>query len=237
MRKTAIFLLCLIFSTNSFSQDYYDSDDGSLFVTIMSYLFGYVIIGNYSAEDHLQNLYTPYPYFDGNSGNYTDSEYKRKNCARFSFENGFYLPLTQNAYANRLKGKVNFRHIGFQGDWLQMRDFSENESLALFNLSFCYDRLRFQQFNAGWNMGANFAGASVNKFGFSIGMDAEAFLFNPISIYASAKWSWINYEPLHQYEIRAKLYKKRYFFSSGFESIRVATSRYDYIAVGGGVYF
>jgi hypothetical protein len=86
-------------------------------------------------------------------------------------------------------------------------------------------------------MGANYVGTGVNKFGFSIGTDAEAFLFKPVGLYASARWSWVNSQPVYQYEIRAKYYIKRYYVSGGFESIRVASPCYNYVTIGGGVCF
>ena len=263
MNKTAIFLLFLMFSANCFSQgrlkqskdelksgsqyrdkyetqsysyrSYLDDVDRSLLVNVFSHIFIFTLFGNVS-EEQIHNLYTPYPYFYAKTGNYIEPQYDDiQSYTRFTIENNIY-PVMQKVFANRLKGKVNFRYFGFQGDWLQMQEL-KGTSLAIFNLSFCYDRLRFKRFNWGWNVGVNFVGSGVNELGFSAGTDAEVFVFEPVSLYVSAKWSAINSQPVNQYEIRVKHYMNRFYISGGFESIKVATPRYNYITMGGGVCF
>ncbi len=222
-------------SSSSYSSSS-NNDEDSWLAEVFSYIFVFAFFGKYDSEDHLHNLYTPYPYFYENKGNYKNEfQYDEVSSTRFTIENNIY-PVMQKVFANRLKGKINFRYFGFQGDWLQMQEI-QGASLAIFNLSFCYDRLRFERFNWGWNIGANFVGTGVNKFGFSIGTDAEAFIFNPVSLYASAKWSWVNNQPVSQYEIRMKHYINRYYISGGIELIRAASPRYNYITLGGGVCF
>ena len=224
-------------STGSNSSSSYSGNNffAEIFVIFIGRGFIWLTLGNYSDENHLSNSYTPYPYFNGYSGNYTPQEYDGKSNMRFTIENNIYEPMMHNAFANRLKGKINFRHFGFESDWLQMYEKFPKTELAIVNLSFCYDRLRFQRFNWGWNMGANFVGSGVNRFGFSIGTHAEAFLFKRAGLYTSIKGGRVNTQPVNQFEIRAKRYINKFYISAGYETIKIATPRYHYITAGVGI--
>ena len=219
-------------SSSSYRNDSFWAD---IFVDFFAQGLLWLTVGNHSGEEHLSNFYTPYPYFNGYSGNYSQPEYDRKSPVRFTIENNIYDPFMHKTFANRLKGRVNFRHFGFQSDWLQMHEEFPKTKLAMVNLSFCYDRLRFQRFNWGWNMGANFIGSGVNSFGFSIGTTAEAFLFKRAALYASLKGGRVNKQPVNQFEIRAKRYISKFFISAGYETLKIATPRYHYITAGAGV--
>ena len=216
--------------SNSFFADTFDEILAEIFIKGI-YL---MTIGSYSNENQLYNYYTPYPYFDGYSGNY-EPEYDGKSYTRFTIENNIYNALTDKTFSNRLKGKVNFRHFGIQGDWIQMHESSPKTNLALFNLSFSYDRLRFQRFNWGWNIGANYIGSGVDKLGVSVGTTAELFLFKRAGLYASAKVSRINMQPVNQLEFRAKRYINNFYISGGYETLKIGTPRYHYMTAGVGV--
>ena len=227
-------------TTSSYSSEkrsgYHESDGvlAEIFGEILIKGIFLITIGLYSDENHLYNYYTPYPYFNGYSGNY-EPEHDGKSYTRFTIENNIYNALTDKTFSNRLKGKVNFRHFGIQGDWLQMHESSPKTNLALFNLSFSYDRLRFQRFNWGWNIGANYVGSGVDKLGVSIGTTAELFLFKRAGLYASAKVSRINMQPVNQLEFRAKRYINKFYISGGYETLKIGSPRYHYMTAGVGV--
>ena len=88
-----------------------------------------------------------------------------------------------------------------------------NNRLSLFQFNFCYDRIRLEKFNFGWNLGATYVGNEVRKAGFAYGLNAEYFMGNKISFLGSAKWSRINGLPVNTFELQSKFHRKNHFFA------------------------
>lgn len=86
-------------------------------------------------------------------------------------------------------------------------------------------------------MGATYVGNEVKKAGFAYGLNAEYFMGNHISFLGSAKWSKINTLPVNTFELQSKFHRKNYFFSLGFEHLKIANPTYNFVALGGGIYF
>ena len=107
----------------------------------------------------------------------------------------------------------------------------------MFQFNLNYDRIRLEKFNFGWNLGATYVENEVKKAGFAYGLNAEYFMGNRISFFGSAKWSRINGLPVNAFELQSKFHRKNYFFSLGFEHLKIATPTYNFVALGGGFYF
>ena len=233
-------------SSSSNSKSNYSSDSNifvNIFFNITFAVFKYGAIGDYKNENHLYSNLTPYPFYNGKSGNFesSDSVSVSKNKARFDIENSFVYS-DNNLYGNHLKAKIRpFQYFYFQSDFHQLFEFNEidntNNRLSLFQFNLNYDRIRFEKFNFGWNLGATYVGNEVKKGGLSYGLNAEYFMGNHISFLGSAKWSRINTLPVNAFELQSKFHKKNYFFSLGFEYLKIATPTYNFIALGGGIYF
>lgn len=220
----------------------------SLFLEITGYVFlgafKYGLIGDYGNEQHLSNNLTPYPFYDKVSGNFEtpgemDSVAKKK--IRFDLENSFIYS-NNDVYGNHLKAKVRvFQYVHLQSDFHQLFEkngIDQSQSrLSLFQFNLNYDRIRFEKCNFGWNIGATYVGNEVKKAGFSYGLNAEYFMGNAISFYGAAKWSRINSLPVNAFELRGRFHRKNYFFTLGFERLKIATPNYNFIALGGGIYF
>ncbi|WP_395061842.1 hypothetical protein [Flavobacterium sp.] len=235
--------------TNSQSNSSKSSSNGepnlfvSLFLNITLGIFKYGFIGDYKNEDHLYSNLTSYPFYNKKSGNFetSDSALVIKNKARFDLENSFVYS-DNNLYGNHLKAKIRpFQYFYLQSDFHQLFEFNEidktNNRLSLFQFNLNYDRIRFEKFNFGWNLGATYVGNEVKKAGLSYGLNAEYFMGNQISFLASTKWSNINGYPVNAFEIQSKFHRKNYFFALGFEHLKIATPTYNFIAIGGGIYF
>ncbi len=237
-------------SSSSSSNSSSSSDDGEdlglvaeIVVNVVFGVFKYGFIGDYTNEEHLYTNLTPYPFYNEKSGNYenVDQDTVSKNRMRFDIEDNFIYS-DNNLFGNHLKAKVRpFQYFYLQADYHQLFEFNKfnntSDQLALFHFNLCYDRIRFEKFNFGWNVGASYVGSGVNKTGFSYGLSADYFMTKHLSFSGSAKWSQINSQPIKAFEIKTKYYKKNHFFSLGFERLQIASPKYNFIAIGGGIHF
>lgn len=236
--------------SNSSSSSKSSSDDsffGNIVIDIFMYatfgVFKYGVVGDYGNENHLYSNLTPYPYYNGKSGNYesSDSVSIAGNKARFDIENSFVYS-NNDLFGNHLKAKIRpFQYFYFQTDFHQLFEINKidntNNRLSLFQFNLNYDRIRFEKFNFGWNLGATYVGNEVKKAGFAYGLNADYFMNKNISFSASAKWSQINSRPVNAFELQSKFHRKNHFFALGFEHLKIATPTYNFIALGGGIYF
>ncbi|MES2864177.1 MAG: hypothetical protein V4666_08675 [Bacteroidota bacterium] len=225
-----------------------ESDDDDLstlafFAEVGFYVFIYGGIGDYENEDHLFSKLSPYPYFDNKSGNYMkyNEEGESKDIMRFDVENHF-LYSNNASFGNHAKGKFRpFQYFYLQTDYRELieRDkFAKTTSnLSLFQFNFGYDRIRFEKFNLGWTLGATYIANDINKAGFSYGLNTDIFAFKQVSFNSAMIWSKINGLPVNSFEFRGKYHKKNYFFSMGYENLRIASPSYNYATFGAGFYF
>jgi hypothetical protein len=200
-----------------------------------------VAIGNYENEDNLRNPLSVYPYKNALNGNYTKprSLNIHKNL-RFDIEDQF-LYSNNNLSGNHLKAKLRpFQYFYFQSEMFQLFEYNSNldkhSDLLFYNLDFCYDRLRFERFNLGFTAGANYIANDVKKGGFAFGFNTEIFVVKPISIYSSIKWSGINGHPVNTFEVQGKYHYKRFFASLGYQHLKIATPKYNFVSIGLGIY-
>jgi hypothetical protein len=210
-------------------------------VTGLAYITWYSVIGSYKLEDHLHSNLTKYPYYNHYSGNYesTDSVSNSKIHFRFDVDNEF-LYSNKDLIGNHLTCNIRpFQYFYLQGQYYQLTEYNANHThsdLSLFNLYLCYDRLRFERFNAGLKVGMCYIGNNVNAGGFSFGLNAEAFLIKPVSLYVSKQWGGINHVAVNQFEIGGKFHLKRYNINLGYEHFKIGSPLYDYIALGAGIH-
>lgn len=216
---------------------------GDFFLELFFYTGLYTTIGDYRTETHLYNNLSSYPYADGTSGDYVkiNDVSESKNNMRFDLENHF-LYSTSSSFGNHIKAKWHpFQFFYVQGDYrvlVEKNQFTNSLSnLQLYHFSIAYDRLRFKKFNLGWTIGSSYIASDVNKAGFSYGLHAAVFAFKNMSFTSAVQWSKINGKPVNSFEFRGKYHKKNYFFSMGYENLKIASPNYNYLTLGGGLYF
>ena len=203
------------------------------------YLTFYSTIGVYRLEDHLHSNLTKYPYYN-HSGNYesTDSVYSSKIHFRFDLDYQF-LYSNSNLIGSHFKANIRpFQYFYLQGQYHELTEHNKNgtySNLSLLTAYFAYDRLRFERFNFGWKLGMCYIFNNVNKGGLSFGLDAEAFIVKPVSLFVSKQWGGINGKPVNQFEVSGKYHIKRYNLHVGYEHLKIASPVYDYLFLGGGV--
>lgn len=233
-------------SSSSSNSSSFSNDDNVFLPLLFNITFGvfkYGAIGDYKNEDHLYNSLTTFPYYNKSAGNFdaSDSLVWSKTRFRLDLEDSFVFS-NVTLYGNHLKAKIRpFQYFYFQTDYHQLFE-NDNATgthacLSLFQFNVNYDRIRFEKFNFGWNLGATYVGNEVKKAGFAYGLNADYFMGEHISFSGSAKWSSINSYPVNAFEIQGKYHQKNYFFSLGFEHLKIATPTYNFIAIGGGIYF
>jgi hypothetical protein len=202
----------------------------------------HAFIGDHEYEYHLQNYLSRHPYFNDASGNYVDFHpgEKKEKKFRFDVENSVIINFNQTV-GNHLNLKVRpFNKFYFQSEFIRLIEIPTPDNsvaqLSLYDLNFCYDRLRFEKFNLGWSVGFNYMGDEVNKFGFSFGFSAEYFFLQPLSVSSSYRFGGINGVPVDQFDFKLKYHNSRFFYLLGYEYYKLATPRYSFIALGAGLY-
>lgn len=221
-----------------------DNELVDLFLNIGLGVFKYGAIGDYTNENHLTNRLTPYPYYNGTIGNFeeeTENDTVFKNRSRIDLENSFVYS-NANLFGNHFKAKLRpFQYFYLQTDYHQLFEYNKvektTEQLSMLQFNLCYDRIRFERFNFGWNLGATYIGNEVKKAGFAYGLNAAYFMGNHISFMASGKWSKINTQPVNTFEFQTKYHRKKYVIILGFEHMKIASPTYNFISLGGGIYF
>jgi hypothetical protein len=211
--------------------------------SIVGNLFAYLIVGmvgNYSKEDHLHNRVSKYPYRSAIEGNYTRADSNVHKGPRLDIEDHF-LYGNKDLYGNHLKAKLRpFGYFYFQTEMFQLFQYDHTldkyDNLLLYNLDFCYDRVRYERFNLGFTMGANYIANDVKKGGFAFGFNTEIFVSKPITLYASVKWSSVNGNPVNTYELQGKYHIKNFFISAGYQHLKIASPSYRFLSVGLGIY-
>lgn len=230
---------------SSNSVDEHENHSSNFFSSIPFQLFYYAIIyvpiGRYRVEEHLYNRQTVYPHVEPGIGNYT-KYYNLDEKNKFRIDISDQVLIANELYGNHLKVKIRpFQFFYIQADYFELIEPKTFESgfdnLSLFNFNFCYDRLRFERFNLGWNLGANYIGNGVNKFGFTYGLNLEAFFKPKLSLYSSIKGGFINGSPVDEFEVNLRYHHRRYFASAGYERLKIGSPIFNFFAFGGGVYF
>ena len=160
---------------------------------------------------------------------------------RFDIENHF-LYSNNNLFGNHLKAKFRpFQYFYIQGDYRELIEKNaftkEYSNLSLFQFNLVYDRIRLKKFNLGWTIGATYIGNDVQKAGFSYGLHTDVFALKRISFNSAITWSKINSLPVNSFEFRTKYHKENYFFSFGYEYLKIASPNYNFTTIGMGVYF
>lgn len=201
----------------------------------------YGFIGDYKNEDHLYNNLSYYPFKDGSYGNFNSNDSISRSKMRLDVENSFIYN-SNTLFGNHLKVKIRpFQYFYLQTDYHQLFEFdrinNKNYDLSIFQFNLCYDRIRMDKFNFGWNLGATYIGNDVKKAGFAYGLNADYFLNRNISFSGSAKWSTINSQPVNTFELQGKFHKKNFIISFGLEHLKIATPTYNFVTLGGGIYF
>ena len=216
---------------------------GGFFVELGFYITLYTTIGDYRTENHLYNPLTPYPFFNGKSGNFekiNDTSILKKQL-RFDIENHF-LYSNSASFGSHLKGKFRpFQYLYIQTDYRELFErnnfTTSNSNLSLFQFNLGYDRIRFEKFNLGWTLGATYIANNVNKAGFSYGLNTDIFASKKMSFTSAMIWSKIDGKPVNTFEIRGKYHQKNYFYSIGYENLRIASPSYNFVTFGAGIYF
>ena len=227
-------------SARSSSNDY---GIAGLLAETFLYVGFYSTIGDYRSEEHLYNSLSKYPYFDGESGNFqkNNDSIDYGNLMRFDIEDHL-LYNNRNLFGNHLKAKFRpFQYLYVQADYRELveKNLFTNQfsNLSVFQFNLAYDRIRFKKFNLGWTLGATYIGNDVQKVGFSYGLNADVFIVKNISFNSAMLWSNINGFPVNSFELRGKYHKKKYFFSIGYEHLKIASPNYNFVTLGTGIYF
>lgn len=222
-----------------------DADDTLLAVEILGYItygvFKYGLIGDYNNEDHLHYNLNNHPFSEKGKGNYSEKDSIGGNNFRLDIED-HYISGGNLFNGNHFDVKIRpTKYFYFRTDYYQLFEYNtftkQKDGISLYYFNLAYDRVRFEDFNLGWTIGASYVANDVEKTGFSYGVNAEYFLNKKMSLSTDFKWSKINSFPVNSMELKGKYFNKNYFVSLGFERLKIATPVYNLIGIGGGIYF
>lgn len=224
---------------------YKESNDtfgiGNFILELGFYITLYTTIGDYKNEDHLHNKLNTYPTRN-QKGNYT-SEIDSIPSKIFRIEIANDVIYSDSkSYGNHLKLNIRpFQYFYFQTNYREL--FEKNtltnntSNLSFFQFNLMYDRLRFEKWNVGWNLGVSYIGSGVNKAGLNYGLNGEVFPFDKTSIYISKNWSTLNNQPINSFEAKFKYHHNKMTFNIGYEHLKIATPIYNYFSTGIGYCF
>ena len=220
-----------------------ESTLAEVFLDVASVIFYYSFIGDYKNENHLYSRLTPYPFKDPGVGNYESADTVKtgKNRFRVDFDNKFLYSDSQ-LYGNHMNLKIRpFQYFYLTSDYHALTEKSAftnyKTHLSIFQFNFNYDRVRLANFNLGWSIGATYIASDVQKSGVSVGLNAEGFFGKRFSVFANSKWSKVNSQPVNFLEMGGKVHSKNYYFTLGFERLKIGRPNYNFIGLGGGLYF
>lgn len=230
-------------SNSTSSESSFDNEEAEfgLFAELGFLVFGFATIGSYSAEEHLHNSVSEYPFQYNGVGNYIQlREGENAKYHRIDIENTILFE-SNSLFGNHLHVKYRpFQYFFIKTEYLELLELNKFENttnnLSLFYFTLAYDRIRTERFNLGWRIGASYMANEVQKTGLVFGVDAEYFAMKKFSFSTSLKWSSINDTPVNAYEIKAKYHKQNYFFSFGFEHLKIGTPPYNFVTLGAGIY-
>jgi hypothetical protein len=232
-------------SSNNQRSNNLDVDDTILGLEILGYLtygvFKYGLIGDYNNEDHLHYNLNKHPFSEKGKGNYSETDSIGGNNFRLDIED-HYISGGNLFSGNHLDVKIRpSKYFYFKTDYYQLYEYNtftkQKDGIWLYYFNLAYDRIRFDDFNLGWTIGASYVANDVEKTGFSYGINAEYFLNKKMSLSVDSKWSKINSFPVNSLELKGKYFRKNYFASLGFERLKIGTPVYNLIGIGGGIYF
>ncbi len=228
-------------SSSSSSISDYDPETVWIIFRFLGYASYGVLIGDYANEQHLSNNLNNHPFSENGRGNYSETDTISKTNFKLDLESHF-ISAGNVINGNHLDVKIRpSKYFYLSTNWYQMYEYNtftkKNDALSLYFFNFAYDRYRGENFNLGWTMGASYVGNQVRKGGFSYGLNAEYFLNTKISISGDVKWSKINENPVNSYELKCKLFKKKYFATLSYERLKIATPVYNLIGIGAGISF
>ena len=232
-------------SSDNSQNNYTSSDNIGLLLKIFGYVtfgvFKYGLIGDYNNENHLGNNLNTHPFSENGRGNYSETDSIGTRTSRLDVENKF-VTSGNIIRGNHLDIKIRpLKYFYVSSDWYQLyenNDFTKkNDALTLVYFNLAYDRVRFENFNLGWTIGASYIVNEVRKGGFSYGVNAEYFLNKNISLSFDSKWSSINQNPVNSLELKGKYFKKNYFAAISYKRLKIGTPLYNLIGIGAGIYF
>jgi len=206
---------------------------------VFLYITYYSTIGSYKTENHLHSPVTAYPYYNKQSGNYEKPDTTARKKSHFRLDAAYqFLYSNKNLTGNQFTINIRpFQYFYVQGQYRLLTEKVNNkkQNLSLFNASLCYDRMRFEKFNLGWSAGVCYIADDVKRAGFSAGLNAEAFIIKPVSIYAYKQWGSIHRVAVNQFETGAKVHLHRFHINAGYQHVKIGSPLYDYGFLGVGV--
>jgi hypothetical protein len=233
-------------STEDIELEYYDEPESSEFnfflIQLILSLSVDVVLANYGQEAHLHNKLSPYPYYDGWSGNYVSLDGTPKEFRNFRVDLMDHIVIGNGVYGNHLQVNLRPTHAFYiQMNYNELLEPNVGESpitnLSLLDLNFCYDRFRLEQFNLGWLVGVKYAASGIQKSGLNLGAQMEAFFPGNISFYGSYVASKINGEPVNTVISKLRYSMNRFMATAGYDFRQLADVKLHFFTMGFGAHF
>lgn len=221
------------------SSDDDDNDDDNFAATIFESIFQSIFIDFFGSlslgviiGEGLYTEFTPYPYFDGKSGEYTrvlNDKNKRTN-----------IKLNANYFVNRVSG-VEFNAVlkpvplvGLEFDYLTFNEkgLFTDESLNITSINANYYRIRESSLSMWWGIGATYVGNEVDSWGVSYNFGADIYPVKPISFHLGWKQSFINDNTINVFKSQVKYHLKQTAFYTGYHNYKLGSETISGLVLG-----
>ncbi len=237
-------------STSTQNTKRFSDDEDSLGETLVKETFGELAISLFAYTTYGILIEMPFekrnailtkrPYFDSNNGNYNyewddNSAVGRTTISsRYIFENsvvdGHHLNIDMRFY----------NKLGLEVDYLQLWENNPNfgyDALAIYTALAKFHRIRTKRLDAWWGIGASYVDGSVDDFGFTYGIGAEAFIGKPISLESNFNHTLINSNSITKFNALINYYIKQYKLNGGYERLKIGNQKFSTISIGLGISF
>lgn len=230
------------FTDNSTDSESHFLNDfvGGFFVQIFAYTaYGIAFESPFEMDNKGHGAFlTKHPYMNSDTGNYSYNWNEDSEIFTTSITNRFIFE-TNKVYGNHLNVDMKFlKRLGLELDYLQLWEetkFSGNNALAIYTALAKYNRVRTEQFNAWWGLGATYVDGDVNAFGFTYGLGAEFFFIRPFSLESHFNQTLINDNSINKFNGLLNYHKRHYTFTLGFEHLKISSVGFSTFTGGIGI--
>jgi hypothetical protein len=183
---------------------------------------------------------TRYPYFESKKGNYSYSWDKNTPIARLNLSSRYVFE-SDRINGNHLNIDFRFsKRIGVEVNYLQLWENSNNfgyNSLAIYSALIKYHRVRTQQLDAWWGIGASYVDGEVDKLGFTYALGAELFFAKPLSLESNFNQTLVNNQTVNKFNALLNYHHRQYKFTGGYEHLKIGSQSFSLLTFGIGLFF
>ena len=224
--------------SSSSDKDEDDDDDsigGAIFESIFESIFldflGYVSYGVVIGEGKYTEI-TPYPYFDGKSGEFTRIPNEKNRRTNVKLNANYFVHRVNGIELNAVVKPIPL--IGVELDYLSFNEegLFTDESLNITSINMNYYRVRENTFSMWWGIGGTYVGNEVDTWGASYNIGTDIYPVKPISFHLGWKQSFVNDNTVNVFKSQVKYHIKRTALYTGYHNYKLGSETISGLVLG-----